>query len=194
MTTINIFIPRILANISEDYIKSVFLEMNIGNITYIDLHTRFNELNYRYSFAFITVQLFDTDMAHSILYKMNSYGRAHIPYDDRNYWEIKYFIPKEQRNTIAPQAVFEFYPEQASMSDEIQIQIEDDVANEPSWLHDTCDDWKIDICAADSDEESITLLCADLLKTQEQRDREKEFEELQREINNTVFSQRVVSW
>jgi hypothetical protein len=194
MTTVNIFIPRILANISEDYIKSVFLEMNIGNVTYIDLHTRFNELNYRYSFAFITVQLFDSDMADSILYKMNSHGRAHIPYDDRNYWEIKYFIPKEQRNTMTAEAA-EFYPREVSMTDEIKIQIEDDdVENEPAWLHDTCDDWKIDSAAANPDEESITLLCADLLKTQDQRDREKEFEELQREINKTVFSQRVVSW
>jgi hypothetical protein len=125
---------------------------------------------------------------------MNSYGRAHIPYDDRNYWEIKYFIPKEKRNTMTAEAA-EFYPREVSMTHEIKIQIEDDdVENEPAWLHDTCDDWKIDSAAANPDEESITLLCADLLKTQDQRDREKEFEELQREINKTVFSQRVVSW
>lgn len=200
MSTINIFIPRILAGISEDSIKLTFYEMNIGIVTYIDLHTRFNDLNYKYSFAFITIKLFNTFIAETLVQKMDAQGRAHIPYDERNYWEIKYYIPKENRG-CNPNAE-EWHP---SSPQEIQQETAEIKETQPEWLNDNRDDWKfhdqeqheskfMKFFGQPQTNESITQLCSDLLKTPDQRECEKEFEDLQAEIKKTVFSQRVVSW
>jgi hypothetical protein len=210
MTIINVFIPRILYNISEMDINQAFYEMNIGVVTYIDLHTRVNEMNYRYSFAFMTIQLFESEMARNILHKLNQYGRAHIPYDDRNYWEIKYFIPKEKRGCVADassqqQPITEIAlikEEEYEQGAKIDI-ITETYENEPEWLNDNCDDWKVDIIDSSPDESTmasffedndVSQLCIELLKTHEEREREKEFDDLQREINKTVFTNRVVSF
>jgi hypothetical protein len=202
MSTINIFIPRILAGISEDSIKLTFYEMNIGIVTYIDLHTRFNDLNYKYSFAFITIQLFNTFIADTLVQKMNTQGRAQIPYDDRNYWEIKYYIPKENRGCNPDAKEWNPSPQIPIPSPQETAEIKEP---QPEWLNDNRDDWKfhdqeqheskfMKFFGQPQTNESITQLCSDLLKTPEQRDREKEFDDLQIEINKTVFSQRVVSW
>jgi len=208
MTTIHIFIPRILCNISESDINQAFYDMNIGVVTYIDLHSRVNEMNYRYAFAFISIELFDTDMAQHILHKLNQHGRAHIPYDDRNYWEIKYYIPKEKRGIVDVAAPFQQQPitEIALIKEEeqdVKIDIAETYENEPEWLHDNCDDWNVDIIDGSPDESTmdsffedndVSQICIELLKTPEEREREKEFDDLQREINKTVFSNRVAIW
>jgi hypothetical protein len=182
--------------------------MNIGVVTYIDLHSRVNEMNYRYAFAFISIELFDTDMAQHILHKLNQHGRAHIPYDDRNYWEIKYYIPKEKRGIVDVAAPFQQQPitEIALIKEEeqdVKIDIAETYENEPEWLHDNCDDWNVDIIDGSPDESTmdsffedndVSQICIELLKTPEEREREKEFDDLQREINKTVFSNRVAIW
>jgi hypothetical protein len=209
MTTVNVFIPRILCNISESDINQAFYEMNIGVVTYIDLHTRVNEMNYRYSFAFMTIQLFESDMALNILHKLNQYGRAHIPYDDRNYWEIKYFIPREKRGCLVDassqqQPITEHSVTKEEEEQDVKIDIiTETYENEPEWLNDNCDDWKVDIIDSSPDESTmasffedndVSQLCIELLKTPQEREREKEFDDLQREINKTVFNNRVAIW
>jgi hypothetical protein len=182
--------------------------MNIGVVTYIDLHTRVNEMNYRYSFAFMTIQLFESEMARNILHKLNQYGRAHIPYDERNYWEIKYYIPKDKRGLVDVAASSQQpITEQALIKEEEEQNVKIDIAetyeNEPEWLHDNCDDWNVDIIDGSPDESTmasffedndVSQICIELLKTPEEREREKEFDDLQREINKTVFSNRVAIW
>jgi hypothetical protein len=199
MTTVHIFIPRILNNISEDFVRQTFYEMNIGIITYIDMHYRVNEMNYRYAFAFINIQLFDSEIAKNISYKLSEYGRAHVPYDDRNYWEIKHHIPKEKRGYVEVQA-YQPITEKALRIEEEQEKIiiatEED-EKDPEWLNDDCDDWKIDIidCSPSFIEDSdVSNLCIELLKTPEERERERDFDDLQREINKTVFTNRVAAW
>jgi hypothetical protein len=183
--------------------------MDIGNVLYIDLHRRLNEMNYYYSFAFMTIELFDSEMARNILQKLNQYGRAHIPYDDRNYWEIKYFIPKEKRGCLVDASSQPQQPitEIALIKEEeqdVKIDIAETDEFEPEWLNDNCDDWKIDVIDCSPQDESsmtsffedndVSQLCIELLKTHEEREREKEFDDLQREINKTVFSNRVAIW
>jgi hypothetical protein len=202
MTATHIFIPRILSNISKEFVVNTFYNMKIGNITYIDMHSRVNEMGYRYSFAFITIQLFDSDMANHMVQKLNSYGNAQIPYADRNYWEIKYFIPKENRvNKVVcatEESVSDPRNEAFILSDD---EYEED-ANEPSWLYDDNSDWTIedDIHHAvehDSSEEEnneIINMCDELLKTPEQRAMEREFDDLKREIEKTVFVNNISVW
>ena len=211
MSTINIFIPRILDNVSQDYIKQTFYEMNIGIITYIDMHYRVNEMNYRYAFAFITVKLFNSEMAQNISCKLNQHGRAHVPYDDRNYWEIKHHIPKDKRGYSDVQVYqpnvheVRIQVEEEEEPGEVKLNIAAAEAEEylPEWLNDACDDWKIDIIECSPDESNmdsffadndVSQICFELLKTPEEREREKEFDDLQIEINKTVFTNRVAVW
>ena len=43
MTTINIYIPRILGSVTETEILSVFPRMDIGDVTNIDMKYKINE-------------------------------------------------------------------------------------------------------------------------------------------------------
>ena len=64
--TINIYIPRILGKIRENYIIEIFHSYGIGNVTYIDMHHKINENKKPYSFAFLSLELYDNDFANYI--------------------------------------------------------------------------------------------------------------------------------
>lgn len=195
MNTVHIFIPRILSDISKEYVVDTFRKMDIGNIIYIDMHTRVNEMGYRYSFAFITIELFETQIAQHIVQKMNSHGNAQIPYNDRNYWETKYFIPKENRIKNVVYQVEEYEDprnEAFILSDD-----EEEYEKEPTWLHDNNPDWKIsddESYSSEEDTKKIINMCDELLKTPEQRATERDFDDLKREIEKTVFVSNISVW
>ena len=194
----HIFIPRILSNISKEFIVNTFRNMEVGNITYIDMHTRINEMGYRYSFAFITIELFDSDIAYYMMQKLNNYGNAQLPYEERNYWEIKLHIPKENRvNKVvcASEPVSDPMNDAFILSDDEEDQ-EDD---QPSWLHDDNPDWKFDDeiennYSSEEETKEILNLCDELLKTPEQRAIERDFDDLKRDIDKTVFVSNISVW
>lgn len=97
MTAIQVFIPRIVGGITANFLKQSFKLLNVGNITHLDMRSRLNSNNFAYSFAFLTVELFETDFANKLLQKLKKTGHAQIVYDDYNYWEIKDYIPREKR-------------------------------------------------------------------------------------------------
>ena len=94
----NIFIPRILSNVSKKLIKDTFKKMNIGNVTYIDMRKRLNESRNLYSFAFLSIELLDTPKSTEISDKININGSTQLYYDDQHYWELKHYIPHEVRS------------------------------------------------------------------------------------------------
>jgi len=98
MSSINIFIPRILSTVSKKTITDTFKNMNIGNVTYIDMRKRMNENRNIYSFAFINVELMDTPKSNEISDKININGSTQLYYDDEHYWELKHYIPHEERS------------------------------------------------------------------------------------------------
>lgn len=120
-TRLNVFIPRILANISATHLKNVFSDMKVGRVTYLDMRNRVNSNNYKYSFAFVTIDMYNTDIAKKLSNKIQEYGHAQLPYDEYNYWELKSFVPREQRSPVT--AVTETAP-----------VVEDD-EKEPEWLN-----------------------------------------------------------
>lgn len=195
----HIFIPRILSNISKEFVVNTFHNMGVGNITYIDMHSRVNEMGYRYSFAFITVDLFDSDIAKYMMQKLNNYGNAQIPYADRNYWEIKFYIPKENRvNKVV-------YASESVADDrnEAFILSDDEEDDQPSWMHDNNADWKFDDAienvfeneySSEEETQDILNLCDELLKTPEQRASERDFDDLKRDIEKTVFVSNISVW
>jgi hypothetical protein len=98
MSSINIFIPRILSTVSKKTITDTFKNMNIGNVTYIDMRKRMNENRNIYSFAFINVELMDTPKSNEISDKININGSTQLYYDNEHYWELKHYIPHEERS------------------------------------------------------------------------------------------------
>ena len=74
MSSINIFIPRILSTISKKNIKDTFKNMSIGDVTYIDMRKRINESRTLYSFAFLKIELMDTPKSTEISDKINING------------------------------------------------------------------------------------------------------------------------
>jgi len=102
MTTnkvLNIYIPRMLGSITKEIITDTFHSLHIGNISYIDMHKRVNENNNSYYFAFISLDLYDTDSAKNITKILNRDGITRIIYDTKNkqYWEVKQHIQRELR-------------------------------------------------------------------------------------------------
>jgi hypothetical protein len=103
-TTINLYIPRILGNVSNKKIKTVFHELAIGKIFYIDMHYRINENNKPYYFAFISVNLYDTYEAREFYKDIILYGIIKVTYDkEKNqYWEVKQNIERGLRFIETP--------------------------------------------------------------------------------------------
>jgi len=101
MSAIQVFIPRIVGGISANFLKQTFKNLNVGNITHLDMRSRLNSNNYSYSFAFLTVELFETDFASKLLQKLKQTGHAQLVYDDYNYWEIKDYIPRDKRPILS---------------------------------------------------------------------------------------------
>jgi len=106
---VNIFIPRILASVSSNHIKKTFLDHNIGNIVDISFRHRQNEKKHHYSFAFLQLELFDTDIAKNIWNKIEDAGSMRLFYDFPNYWELKHYVPREDR-TPSPKNSQTFTP------------------------------------------------------------------------------------
>ena len=97
--TINIYIPRILGKIKENDMIEIFHNYGIGNITYIDMHNKINENKKPYSFAFLSLELYENDYANYIYYKIMYEEIFKFSYDENNdnYWELKKHIPIDKR-------------------------------------------------------------------------------------------------
>jgi hypothetical protein len=72
--------------------------MNIGEVVYIDMRKRMNEKRNVYSFAFLNVELNGTPKSNEISEAINKNGSMQLYYDDDHYWELKHYIPYDERN------------------------------------------------------------------------------------------------
>lgn len=157
-TRLNVFIPRILANISATHLKNVFSDMQVGKVTYLDMRNRVNSNNYKYSFAFVTIDMYNTDIAKKLHNKIQEYGHAQLPYDDYNYWELKSFIPREQRGPSPSTVVTSAVATASSEEDE----------EEPEWMNNG-KEWVLPSVpvlqnkVVEDTEPSIKDLCDDLM-------------------------------
>ena len=96
---VNLYIPRLLLNVKAEKIKSVFKELNIGKIFYIDMHYRINENNNKYFFAFISIRLYNTYASYEFYNNLIKYENVQIVYDEskNKYWEVKHHISRLER-------------------------------------------------------------------------------------------------
>jgi hypothetical protein len=97
--SIDVYIPRILGKIKENDIIEIFHNYGIGLINYIDMHYKINENKKPYYFAFLRIDLYDTDFANYIYYKIIYENIFKFNYDNKtnNYWEFKKHIPINMR-------------------------------------------------------------------------------------------------
>jgi hypothetical protein len=99
MSKLNIYIPRLLGNINKKQIIDAFHYNNIGYASKLEMFKRCNNHNHIYYFGFIELELYDTTSATQLCDELNSKGKFNFIYDieSLNYWEIKKYIPRDQR-------------------------------------------------------------------------------------------------
>jgi len=93
----NIFIPRILPDISKTYIKNVFELIDYGNVVYIDMRKRINTKNKTYYFAFIKLEM-TNDQYIKMVQLLETENKNRLYYSYSDYWELKTYIPYEDRD------------------------------------------------------------------------------------------------
>lgn len=107
-TRLNLYIPRILGNVTRDFIIETFHYLDIGAIEYLDMHKKTNQNGYLYSFAFVTLKLYDTKPARDITNALSKYGYTNLVYnlEKSQYWVVKSHVDKENRkNASSPTSV-----------------------------------------------------------------------------------------
>jgi hypothetical protein len=106
MTEVTLFIPRILTSVSKKQITEYFIQEKIGYCSNIKAKYRINAKGFKYWFAFITIQFFDTPTAHTFYEKVVEEEKTiSIDYfdkvlKDKRYWEISLRnLEKKQKKT-----------------------------------------------------------------------------------------------
>jgi hypothetical protein len=122
MKSLSIFIPRVLSNVTKVDIVNTFKEMNIGEVTYIDLKKRINDNKFSYSIVFLKIELLDTITASALCDLIEQNGSTKLYYDetDKNYWELKNYIPLEQRVKVSKE-------EEEEEEKEEEEEVEEDI-------------------------------------------------------------------
>jgi hypothetical protein len=98
-TSIDIYIPRILGDVSTSIVKKAFKMLQIGEVIDIDMHRKKNENGYFYFFAFIKLQLWQTEQAAQMITLLDERDIMHLVYDEEacQYWEVKKYVPRNKR-------------------------------------------------------------------------------------------------
>lgn len=96
---LEVYIPRMLGNVSQTVVKNSFHNLKIGRVFYIDMYKKINENGYPYYFAFIKLSLYDSNFANLVKNRVKTKKIMHLVYDKENnqYWELKEHIPREKR-------------------------------------------------------------------------------------------------
>lgn len=115
---INVFIPRILTNVPKTMIINVFAKRNIGKVVYVDAKFRVNNEKNEYGFVFMTIELFRTKEAVEFKHEIRANEPVQIVYDAPLYWEVKQYLPREQR--VGPEQILGAVIEQESKQNLVQ--------------------------------------------------------------------------
>lgn len=103
MSSIQVYIPRILGSVTKTEIIDVFKRMDIGTVTSIDMVSKINENKHKYHYAFIMIELYSTVRSMNFKNSIHKHGMIRLLYDEEaaQYWEIKLKVERSERiNTI----------------------------------------------------------------------------------------------
>jgi hypothetical protein len=100
---VNLFIPRLLPNLTTQYVCNYFVKNKIGVVTHIKSINRINEKNNKYWFAFLSVHFLDTtngrEMYEKIVKKEENVNMTYNDYEGK-YWEISVRHQDRKRPSI----------------------------------------------------------------------------------------------
>jgi len=134
MNTVRIFVPRILPQVTSQMMKNTFTSYGLGEVINIDIRHRINTYNYHYAFAFLLVKLYDTDHAKQVWRDIIDNGSHQLVYETPNYWELKNYIARDQREYYYDEEEEEEHPEEsAEEQPEESKEIVYDANDQPSW-------------------------------------------------------------
>ena len=93
-----------LGYIKELDLRKTFHNMNIGKISYCDVHRKVNENKYPYSYVFFNVELYNTFQSKRFVTELNKQYIIKLIYDEEagQYWEVKKHVNKELREKTKP--------------------------------------------------------------------------------------------
>lgn len=97
--TLNIYIPRMLGTVTKKTIQDSFNALGIGRVDEIDMVYKINENRNAYYFAFIKISPYNTPQSVALQTDLNKNKYIRFTYDEEagQYWEIKKYIPRDQR-------------------------------------------------------------------------------------------------
>ena len=98
--SLNIYIPRILGTVTKKTIQDSFNTLGIGQVDEIDMVYKVNENRNAYYFAFIKISPYNTPQSAALQTDLNKNKYIRFTYDEEagQYWEIKKYIPRDQRS------------------------------------------------------------------------------------------------
>ena len=98
--SLSIYIPRMLGSVNKKTVYEAFKNMGIGSVTELDMIYKINENKNPYYFAFLKLDPYNTPQSNALQNKLNKNKETQLVYDEEagQYWEIKKYIPREQRN------------------------------------------------------------------------------------------------
>ena len=96
---LNIYIPRMLGSVTKKTIQDSFNALGIGRVDEIDMVYKVNENHNAYYFAFIKIAPYNTPQSAALQRNLNKHKYIRFTYDEEagQYWEIKKYIPRDQR-------------------------------------------------------------------------------------------------
>ena len=171
--SLSIYIPRMLGSVSKSTVHEAFKSMGIGSVTELDMIYKVNENRNPYYFAFLKIDPYNTPQSNALQYELNKNKESHLVYDEEagQYWEIKKYIPREQRNT-------------EKLSTEKTVHIGDDsmtITDESTLFHVALSIWTPITPIIESFTHKLVNKVSAFTETDKQ-DLVKEYEELEREI------------
>ena len=88
-----------LGSTTKKTIYHTFDRLNIGKVSYVDMHRKKNENNRIYYFAFLDIELYNTPVANNLYNTLKTNQLVKLVYDEEaaQYWEIKKHIPRSDR-------------------------------------------------------------------------------------------------
>jgi hypothetical protein len=97
--SLNIYIPRMLGTVTKKTIQDSFNALGIGRVDEIDMVYKVNENRNAYYFAFIKISPYNTPQSVALQRNLNKNKYIRFTYDEEagQYWEIKKYIPRDQR-------------------------------------------------------------------------------------------------
>ena len=97
--TLNIYIPRMLGTVTKKTVQDSFNALGIGRVDEIDMVYKVNENRNAYYFAFIKISPYNTPQSVALQRNLNKNKYIRFTYDEEagQYWEIKKYIPRDQR-------------------------------------------------------------------------------------------------